>query len=306
MDKLLNKQDIIQFINQEKKKPSIPDIHKSFKLFIKIMYKSLYDIYIKIKDLDINFNNLINSGTLLIYHVYWIIYTNSYNIKLTMFLTERCVLLFTEFIIMSRNPILNNDLNFIPDINDAMHFSLKKTIGTLKINYCKNKKISELLTFYRNISIEVKLIFKSVLNEILHFHVSKYKDDKEDSFIQGLDYIKEDTDILKILEKTSNIINKSLLDNYNHISQPNTQIFNVISAIFNLNCSLIHKLFLMKFTFELFIEIKDTYLLSGCTNFINELYQYISEYQKYLIIDNLNIIHKKKFFKELLLKYKHH
>ena len=39
--------------------------------------------------------------------------------------------------------IINNDLNFIPDINDAMHFSLKKTVGTLKINYCKNKKICQ-------------------------------------------------------------------------------------------------------------------------------------------------------------------
>ena len=54
MDKLLNKQDIIQFINQEKKKPNISDIQKSFKLFTKIMYKSLYDIYTKTKELEIN------------------------------------------------------------------------------------------------------------------------------------------------------------------------------------------------------------------------------------------------------------
>ena len=301
MDKLLNKQDIIQFINQEKKKPTIPDIHKSFKLFIKIMYKSLYDIYIKIKDLDINFNNLINSGSLLIYHVYWIIYTNSYNIKLTMFLTERCVLLFTEFIIMSRNPILNNDLNFIPDINDAMHFSLKKTVGTLKVNYCKNKKISELLTHYRNISIEIKLIFKSVLSEILNYNV--YSQENKESFIKGLDYISTDNDILKVLEKTSIIINKNLISNYNIISGDNNQIFSIISSIFNLECPLVHKLFLMKITFDLFERIQNICLVKGSTTFINELYLNILEFKKYLIIENLSTIHKKKFFRDLLKKY---
>ena len=33
MDKLLNKQDIIQFINQEKKKPNISDIHKKLNIY---------------------------------------------------------------------------------------------------------------------------------------------------------------------------------------------------------------------------------------------------------------------------------
>ncbi len=301
MDKLLNKQDIIQFINQEKKKPNISDIHKSFKLFTKIMYKSLYDIYTKTKELDINFNNLIECGTLLIYHVYWTIYTNSYNIKLTMFLTERCVLLFTEFIIMSRNPILNNDLNFIPDINDAMHFSLKKTVGTLKINYCKNKKISELLTLYRNISIDIKLIYQSIFIDILRFHKSNYED--RNSCIQGLYFIETDSDILKILEKVSNLINKNLISNYNNISIDNTQIFNIISAIFNHECDLIHKLYLLRLTFELFSYIRNTHLNEGITKFINNMFRLLSNHKKFLNLDNLNIIHKKKFYKEILKKY---
>lgn len=301
MDKLLNKQDIIQFINQEKKKPNISDIHKSFKLFTKIMYKSLYDIYTKTKELEINFNNLIECGTLLIYHVYWTIYTNSYNIKLTMFLTERCILLFTEFIIMSRNPILNNDLNFIPDINDAMHFSLKKTVGTLKINYCRSKKISELLTLYRNISIDIKLIYQNILVEILKFHKSNYED--KNSCIQGLEFIETDSDILKILEKVFSLINKNLISNYNNISINNTQIFNIISSIFNHECDLIFKLYLLKISFELFSDIRVDKLDNGITHFVNILHDSISHYKKLLTFDNLNSIHKKKFYKEILKKH---
>lgn len=301
MDKLLNKQDIIQFINQEKKKPNIPDIHKSFKLFTKILYKSLYDIYIKIKDLDVNFSNLIDCGVLLIYHVYWTIYTNSYNIKLTMFLTERCVLLFSEFIIMSRNPILNNDLNFIPNINDAMHFSLKKTVGTLKMNYCKNKKVSQMLNYYRDISLDIKYIYQNVLNEILSFH--QFSTETKECYIQGLDYLDSNNDILKILEKVSNLINKSLINNYLSIQNNKNKIFNLISTIFHTDYDLIHKIFILRICFELFESIKETYLFKGSDIFISNIFALLNPYKKYLILDNFNNIHKKKFFKDIIKHY---
>ena len=301
MDKLLNKQDIIQFINQEKKKPNIPDIHKSFKLFTKIFYKSLYDIYTKIKDLDINFNNLIECGTLLIYHVYWTIYTNSYNIKLTMFLTERCVLLFTEFIIMSRNPILNNDLNFIPNINDAMHFSLKKTVGTLKMNYCKNKKVSQMLTYYRNISLDIKYIYQNVFNEILNFH--EFSTETKECYIQGLDYLDSDNDILKILEKIFHLINKNLINNYTYLSDNKNKIFHLISSVFETDYDLIYKIFILRVSFEIFENIQDTYLLKGSTIFINSIFSSLNPHKKYLTLDNLNNIHKKKFFREIIKNY---
>ena len=301
MDKLLNKQDIIQFINQEKKKPNIPDIHKSFKLFSKILYKSLYDIYTKIKELDINFNNLIKCGTLLIYHVYWTIYTNSYNIKLTMFLTERCVLLFTEFIIMSRNPILNNDLNFIPNINDAMHFSLKKTVGTLKMNYCKNKKVSNILTYYRDISIDIKYIYQNVLNEILNFH--QFSPETKECYIEGLDYIHSDNDILKILEKVFNLINRSLINNYSHIQDNKNKIFNLISTIFQKNYDLINKIFILRVCFEIFQDIRETYLFKGSNNFIESISLLLIPHKKNLTLDSFNNIHKKKFFKDIIKQY---
>lgn len=301
MDKLLNKQDIIQFINQEKKKPNIPDIHKSFKLFNKIFYKSLYDIYTKIKDLDINFNTLIDCGTLLIYHVYWTIYTNSYNIKLTMFLTERCVLLFTEFIIMSRNPILNNDLNFIPNINDAMHFSLKKTVGTLKMNYCKNKKISHLLSYYRHISLDIKYIYQNIFTEILSFHI--YSSESKEFYIQGLDYLKSDTDILRVFEKVSQIINKNLVDNYLCFPDNKIKIFNLVSSIFNTDYDLLHKIFVLRVFFEIYQHIKDTHIEDGSSVLINDISSSLNLSKKYLTLENLNNVQKKKFFKEIIKEY---
>lgn len=56
-------------------------------------------------------------------------------------------------------------------------------------------------------------------------------------------------------------------------------------------------------SFELFSDIKVNQLDKGITHFINILCESISEYKKFLTLDNLNSIHKKKFYKEILKKY---
>ena len=53
-------------------------------------------------------------------------YTN--NVKLTIFL--EAILLYTEFIIMSQDKTLVEEIYFVPNINDAIAFSFKKTIGS--------------------------------------------------------------------------------------------------------------------------------------------------------------------------------
>ena len=93
------KQDIVLFINQERRKSNINELPKVYKLFLKILTKSIFEIYSKIKNhKGLNLLYIIKCGTNLLWHVFWFIYIYSSNIKLTLFLSERSILLYIEFI----------------------------------------------------------------------------------------------------------------------------------------------------------------------------------------------------------------
>ena len=137
---LINKNDLFEFIKKERKKPSLANIKKSYKLYNKYLAKSICELYQKLEDIkDINITQAITIGINLMFHIFWLIFSYTFNLKLTMFLSERSLLLYTEFIIMSRSPFLNRNLSFTPNINDAVIFSLKKTIGLLKTQSIKKK-----------------------------------------------------------------------------------------------------------------------------------------------------------------------
>ena len=124
-----NKKDLIDFIDNETLDIILTnsDISKIYKLYYKNLSKILFDIYQKLHTIQKLMEEVtvygLNIGKL--YLFFMLSYSN--NIKLTMFFSERAVLLYTEFIIMSRNPILNNDFKFTPSINDALQFVYKKT-----------------------------------------------------------------------------------------------------------------------------------------------------------------------------------
>ena len=168
MANIINKQDLFDFIENEIMPENEEELPKVYKLFCKHLSKSLIDIYQKLKKINnISVLNAITSGLDMIYHVFWTLYTFTRNLKLTMFLSERALLLFTEFIIMSRNPMLNKDLNFIPNISDAVQFAFKKTIGPLKLKNKGTKKYTKHLSIVKSASIDVKFIIKEIIiNEI--------------------------------------------------------------------------------------------------------------------------------------------
>ena len=64
----------------------------------------------------------------MIYYIFFILIFYTNNIKLTIFLLERSIL-FYEFIIMSQDKKLIDQICFVPNINDALFFTYKKTIG---------------------------------------------------------------------------------------------------------------------------------------------------------------------------------
>lgn len=117
-----------------------------------------------------NINYSINCSDMVII-IFWIILSYTNNLKLTMFLCERSIVLFTEYITLSNNINNNNSLNVI----DIKLFIYKKTIGPLNLNKYSDKKTH----YYKNlknlveISIDlvynvfIKLSDKNIINDLL-------------------------------------------------------------------------------------------------------------------------------------------
>ena len=99
----------------------------------------------------------------MIYNIYFIIILYTNNIKLTIFLVERSLLLYSEFIIMAQDKNIIDEICFIPNITDALSFSYKKTIGPLKLNKINIRNS----TFIKDMSLVMKniIIYSYTINE---------------------------------------------------------------------------------------------------------------------------------------------
>ena len=155
---LENNVDLIHFINSEKKRMIYLTEGKMFNYFCKCFLKTILEIDKKFKDLDSNIKQFVVIGCNVMFNVFWILLNYTNNLTLTIFLSERSILLFTEFIILSRDPKVNKEMCYVPNISDAMSFAYKKTIGPIDIN--------ELSSFTRkNNSIKNGCyIFKIIIN----------------------------------------------------------------------------------------------------------------------------------------------
>ena len=109
---------------------------------------------------DNNYTYTIASSNIL-FHVFWVLLNYTNNLTVTIFLSERAILLFTEFILMASNPTINKELYYIPNLTDAMNFSYKKTIGPINLDGLNTKN-----NFKHNSIILFKLIIQSIYHEI--------------------------------------------------------------------------------------------------------------------------------------------
>jgi|TARA_B110001469_G_scaffold20778_1_gene21586 hypothetical protein len=194
--------ELIDFINQEKINKNI-NCKKIISYFNKCIIKSINEFEIKFNKIE-NKHNSIISGINMIYNIFFILIFYSNNIKLTVFLVERSILLYTEFIIMSQDKKIIDEICFIPNITDAITFSYKKTIGPLNI---KKLNIKNEHLYIKDIG----LIIKSIL-------IKSYLDN-----INYEEYINELQ--LKLIEifNNKNFNDETNLINYiNHVLQSNT------------------------------------------------------------------------------------
>lgn len=300
--KMEQKYDLEKFINTEIKSYSNGDIilPRIFKYYYKCQIRIIFEIYEKLIDIeDLNIYETLQYGTNMVSHIFWCLYSYSLNIKLTMFLTERAVLLFTEFIVMSKNPLLNKEFRFMPSVCDAMAFSIKKTIGPLQ-NKCntKNKKFLKDLNRYKLISINMKYLIQQLLYSIIinKTHTKSEVDKQE----YKSKYINNNEDIISFLELVSSGFCQTICNLDDSIC------FNIFVKFFNnVNEDLTLKICMCKLYLDIFTEINPIIDDSNVSESIIEDYLYSVDLDKEEFnISNLKFFKKKIYFKKILKEIK--
>ena len=310
--KIEQKYDLEQFINTEVKSYSNGDVilPRIFKYYYKCQCKIIFEVYVKLLEVeDLNIFEALQYGTNMVSHVFWTLYSYSLNIKLSMFLTERSVLLFTEFIIMSKNPMLNKEFRFMPNICDASAFSVKKTIGPLqnKIN-TRNKKFLKELSKYKLISINLKYIIQQLLYSIIINRKAKenvtFDNDAKDIYEYVSPYINSEDDILIFLESCSSCYSQTLynfFDNDNHCFTILKKFFNNVNQ--DLTCKICDCKLFLDLILDIDYHVKD---IKVTTNIVEKYLSSNNIESSELNIFNLKNLRKKSFFKKICKKIKNY
>jgi len=139
--------DLIQFIDNEKKPDKILKHKKAYIYFNTCLLKTMIELSVKFREnmIEVVDNTIIGVNTFC--HVFFVLLAYTNNLKLTIFLAERAVLLYTEFIIMSKEAEEENNLRYKPTNKDAMLFSYKKTIGPIKLSDISNNNTMRNIKF---------------------------------------------------------------------------------------------------------------------------------------------------------------
>ena len=210
--------ELIDFINQEKINKKV-NPKKILTYFNKCISNSLIEFDNKLDKVENKYNSIV-SGINMIYNIFFIIIFYSNNIKLTIFLVERSILLYTEFIIMSQDKKIIDDICFIPTITDAISFSYKKTIGPLNIN---KLNIKYNYSYIKDIS----LIMKNVL---IHYYITKNNINDMEEYLNILEL-----DLYNLFNKLDKANHIFLIKYINNILQENQDnqinIFNTIDIL---------------------------------------------------------------------------
>lgn len=225
--------ELIDFINQEKINKKV-NSKKIFSYFNKCIIKSIIELDSKFKKIE-NKTNSIISGINMIYNIFFILIFYSNNIKLTIFLVERSIMLYSEFIIMSQDKNIIDEICFIPNITDAISFSYKKTIGPLNINKLNIKYdqlcIKEMAFLIKNIITSYYLDTKNNLNE----QIDKYDNmnSLENTLFNNLNNL-ENT-LYELFNKLDNNNQMFIIKFINNLLQTNNNLDSVLNTITNIN-----------------------------------------------------------------------
>jgi len=218
MDEKNDINDLISFINS--KCNENPDVspQQLFIYYLKAIRNSLQSTYSQQ-------NNITDSIICkdIVANIFWIIFNYSKNIKLTMFMSERVILLYNEYLNISIT-YGNENVNIV----DVKTFIINKTIGALKIHNTKhNDKFN-----IQNVCIQME-------NFLTNFFINI--NDKEDTILD---------DIIMVVSQYIFKLNNIGLVNYNtkilNSWLVNANESNILAKQINIDCikiELIYQLF---------------------------------------------------------------
>ena len=115
---------------KNKSKSEILDMKRVYSIYNTCSIKTIIELKNKLEDKY----NYVEMGISVLYYIFFLVLRTSQSMKLCLKLSERAILLFTEFIIQSREKKASGDLIFNPSIGDAVSFAYKKTIGSVSLN----------------------------------------------------------------------------------------------------------------------------------------------------------------------------
>ena len=156
--------------------------------FSSYFIKHITNTYEKFKDYN-NFTEIIKHACNVFFNVFWIEFYSSFNIFQSLFIAEKSIVLYCEFILLSYNSNLIINDNYRPTIIDAVIFTYKKTVEKNKISEIKPKKnkmeivkcsyfIKEIvmLLYLKNINPkQIPLILDTIKNKYYSFESKEGK-----------------------------------------------------------------------------------------------------------------------------------
>ena len=176
MSNLTKDSQLLSFIEKKKQLKGVLDTKRLFFIFTKAIRNSLTKSYNKLENI-----NLSISCSEMIYSIFWIIFSYTNNLKLTMFLCERAVILFIEYVLLSNNMTGDEPLNIV----DVKIFIYKKTLGPLKI-FKHSKEFSNSVI---NSIKEISCLKKDLLYKVFIININNNDSNDNDS----IEYILENT-----------------------------------------------------------------------------------------------------------------
>lgn len=172
--------NLCEFIEDESLLSKTQPLRIVVETYMCTLWKGFFDMKHKLCTITkLNQIEAVKNGITLIDNIFWIIYNHSSNLQLTIFLTERGRLLYTEFLYLSRTHDLMKDVKTLPDIKDGFAFAIRKSVGSLSIseNHPSSVSLQEIM-LYRNV---MRCIFQTVNHKymaVVDHHASpKWEDD---------------------------------------------------------------------------------------------------------------------------------
>ena len=126
MSVLTKESDLLHFINQKKQDEIDVSPKKILMMYSKIVISSITRSLGKL-----GIYKYTISCCESIIQLFWILFLYSKNLKLTMFLCDRAILLFNEYVIMTKSTLFGNNSLDSVNLSEVKCFVYKKTIGPL-------------------------------------------------------------------------------------------------------------------------------------------------------------------------------